>query len=478
MQTNNFLPDSNSSKYPSRRGYLQSTAALASGLSLPQLMQAKTLRAEEANRTVGTASGIESLRGFGKAKSVIMLWLLGGISQVESWDPKPEAPDEVRGEFGIIDSVVPGISLGELLPRTSRITNELAILRAMVTNDNGHSSSGYHMLTGVPHVPPGQDNLGAVFPNFAPSRGALVRAICPDRNGLPAAITLPYHVRTDAGTSWPGQGGGDIGMKYDPWLLNCDPSSPGFQITELELPKDLDSSRLSERRRLLTSLRALDQARLPSSAANYVAKSDQAFDLLTGAAARKVFNIDAESVEIRERYGRHRFGQSTLLARRLAEAGVSLIQVNWTRVEGYENEGAWDTHGNHCKCAKGLLMPMFDQTFSALVEDLRQRGMLEETLVIALSEFGRTPRFNKDAGRDHWGTCFSLAMAGAGVQRGFVYGQSDSHAANPLSGIVSPADLSATIFHLLGHSPDTIVHEQTGRPIPLSRGRIVQEILA
>ncbi|MBL8818363.1 MAG: DUF1501 domain-containing protein [Planctomyces sp.] len=460
-----------------RRDYLRTTA-MAAGLSLPQLLQTHVACSQDGSRPAVTASVGEPLKGFGKAKSVIMLWLLGGISQVESWDPKPEAPQEVRGEFGVIDSIVPGISLGELLPKTSRITNELAILRAMVTNDNGHSSSGYHMLTGVPHVPPGQDNLGAVFPNFAPSRGALVRAIRPDRNGLPAAITLPYHVRTDAGTSWPGQGGGDIGMKYDPWLLNCDPSQPGFQITELELPMELDSGRLSERRRLLNTLRSLDQGRLPSSAANYVAKSDQAFELLTGAAAQQVFNIEAESTATRDRYGRHRFGQSTLLARRLAESGVSLIQVNWTRVEGYENEGAWDTHGNHCKSAKGLLMPMFDQTFSALVEDLRQRDMLEDTLVIALSEFGRTPRFNKDAGRDHWGTCFSLAMAGAGVQRGIVYGRSDSHAANPLSGIVSPADLSATIFHLLGHAPDTIVHEQTGRPIPLSRGRIVQEILA
>jgi len=442
------------------------------GLSLPQLLHSRAAIAAPDAFTSNDAGP-----GFGKAKSVIMLWLLGGISQVESWDPKPHAPAEIRGEFGIIPSAVPGILVGEHLPRIALFADRLALLRACVTDDNGHSSSGYHMLTGVPHVPPGQDNSPAVFPNFAPSQAALMRAMRPDRNGLPSSIVLPYHIRTDAGTSWPGQGGGVMGRTFDPWLLNCDPSQPEFRIEELELAQGVSGDRLASRRNLLGGLRNQGGDRLPSSAAQFAAKTDQAFDLLSGSATRRAFALDQEPVELRDRYGRYRFGQSTLLARRLVQAGVSLVQVNWTRVEGKPNDGAWDTHGDHCLSAKSFLMPMFDQTFSALIDDLQQRGLLDETLVVALSEFGRTPRFNKNAGRDHWGHCFSIAMAGGGVRSGFVHGESDGHTAAPVSGIVTPADISATIFHCLGLSPDTIVHEQSSRPFPISRGQVIFDVL-
>ena len=470
--SSNFNPLSHPQSGFSRRDAIRFGGQSAMGLSIPLLLQSR-LAAEGRE---GTTSGSE-IPGFGKAKSIILLWLLGGISQVESWDPKPKAPSEVRGEFGVIDSVVPGMQLGELLPKVSLCADQLSLLRAVVTNDNGHSSSGYHMLTGVPHVPPGQDNIAAQFPNFAPSQAALIRAVKSDTNGLPSAIALPYHMRTDAGTAWPGQGGGDLGRNYDPWLLNCDPAQPGFRIAELELAESVTSQRLASRQHLLNQLEGRG-GELPSSAAQFAVRSEQAFGLLGGAASHQAFDLDNEAATTRDRYGRYRFGQSALLARRLSEAGVSLVQVNWTRIEGYENEGAWDTHGDHCKSAKGFLMPMFDQTFSALIEDLRDRGRLKDTLVIALSEFGRTPRFNPKAGRDHWGSCFSVAMAGGGVRGGHVLGESDSIAAAPLSGVVSPADLMATMFHCLGLSPETIVHEQTGRPIPLSRGRIVHEILA
>ena len=456
----------------SRRDLVCMAGPAAVGLSLPQLLQARLAKGADLS---GAGS---DLPAFGKAKSVIMLWLLGGISQVESWDPKPKAPKEVRGEFGSIDTVVPGIRLGELLPRVSQCADRLSLLRAVVTNDNGHSSSGYHMLTGIPHVPPGQDNIAAQAPNFAPSQAALVRARRPDRNGLPSAIALPYHIRTDAGTPWPGQGGGDLGQQFDPWLINCDPAQSGFRIDELKLPDSVTDQRLMSRRRLLTQLDSFSGGQLPTSSAQFAARTDQAFDLLIGASAQHVFDLDRETAAVRDRYGRYRFGQSTLLARRLAEAGVSLVQVNWTRMDGYDAEGAWDTHGDHCKCARGFLMPMFDQTFSALVEDLSDRGRLNDTLVIALSEFGRTPRFNRKAGRDHWGSCFSVAMAGGGVRGGFTHGESDRIAASPMSGVVSPADLIATIFHCLGMAPDEIVPDQAGRPLPLSRGQVIQEILA
>jgi hypothetical protein len=455
----------------SRRDAFRYGGQLAAGLTIPQLLQSRLASAAD-----GVTAGSE-LPGFGRAKSVIMLWLLGGISQIESWDPKPDAPEEVRGEFGVIDSVVPGISLGELLPRTSLVTDQLSLVRSMVTDDNGHSSSGYHMLTGVPHIPPGQDNIAAQFPNFAPSQAALVRAVRPDANGLPSAIALPYHMRTDAGTPWPGQGGGDLGRNVDPWLLNCDPSQPGFRIEELQLAESVSSQRLDARRSLLNQLEQ-HSGDLPSTAAQFAFRSEQAFGLLSAGTSHRAFDLEQESAETRDRYGRYRFGQSALLARRLTEAGVSLVQVNWTRIEGYENEGAWDTHGEHCKSAKGFLMPMFDQTFSALIEDLKVRGTLDETLVVALSEFGRTPRFNRKAGRDHWGHCFSVAMAGGGVRGGHIVGESDEITSAPLSGVVSPADLIATIFHCLGLPADTIVHEQSGRPIPLSRGQVVESLLA
>lgn len=454
-----------------RRRALQLSTGTALGLSLPQVLQAR-VPAPGAERGAPAAA----VRGFGKAKSVIMLWLLGGISQVESWDPKPNAPKEVRGEFGVIRSAAPGIQLGELLPKTARVTDQLALLRAVVTNDNGHSSSGYHMLTGVPHVPTGQDNIEARFPNFAPSQAALVRALRPDTSGLPSAITLPYHIRTDAGTPWPGQWAGDLGQRSDPWLLNCDPSRADFRVAELALPDDVSKDRLADRKQLLRALQSPRGGQLPTHAARFATKSEHAFDLLSSA-ARRPFLLDQEPTAVRDRYGRYRFGQAALLARRLTEAGVSLVQVNWTRIDGYDAEGAWDTHGDHCKCAKSFLMPMFDQTFSALVEDLKQRGRLDETLVVALSEFGRTPRFNKKAGRDHWGSCFSLALAGGGVRGGITHGESDRIAAAPRSGVVTPADLISTILHCLGIPSDAIVHEQSGRPLHASRGHVISEVL-
>lgn len=454
-----------------RRSALSLSGRAAMALSLPQLLNSR-VQAATPESVADTGQ-----KGFGRAKSVIVLWLLGGISQVESWDPKPKAPKEVRGAFGVIDSAVPGIRLGELLPQVARVTNELTLLRAMVTNDNGHSSSGYHMLTGVPHVPPGQDNIAAQFPNFAPSQAALVRMMKTDRNGLPSAIVLPYHIRTDAGTPWPGQGGGDFGRNFDPWLINCDPSQSGFHIDELKLADSVSSSRLHSRRQLLRQFEGL-RGELPRSALQFAARSDQAFELLNGAAATPAFDLQQESAQTRDRYGRYRFGQSALLARRLSEAGVSLVQVNWTRIDGYDAEGAWDTHGDHSKCAKGFLMPMFDQTFSALIEDLRSRGRLDETLVMAVSEFGRTPRFNRKAGRDHWGHCFSVALAGGGIRGGFVHGESDRITAAPVSHVVSPADLIATMLHCLGIDPEAMVNDTLGRPLPLSRGQVVQEILA
>ncbi|MCA9058730.1 MAG: DUF1501 domain-containing protein [Planctomycetaceae bacterium] len=456
---------------PSRRQALQAGGLSALGLTLPQLLNGRKAAAQSPPQT-------DHAPGFGKAKSVLLFWLLGGPPQHETWDPKPNAPAEIRGEFGAIETVVPGIQIGELMPRTASLVDQLAILRAVVTKDQAHSSSGYQMLTGVPHIPLSQENVTARLPNLAPSQAAIMRALRPDRDGLPSAIRLPRHIANDGEIVWPGQDAGMLGRKFDPWLLTCDPSLPDFRVPDLAFPDDISSHRFDRRRELLSQL---DDLRLRndsrSAAGRFTAQTSQAFDLLSGGAARRAFSLHEEPDSVRDRYGRYRFGQSMLLARRLIEAGVSLVQVNWTRVENSGNNGSWDTHKNHFIDLKGFLMPMMDQTFTALLEDLQQRGLLDETLVVWVGEFGHTPKINGNAGRDHWGNCFSIAMAGAGIRGGIVHGESDGHAAYPVSGIVSPADITATIFHSLGYSPDTMIEDQTGRPMPITRGHVIREIL-
>lgn len=440
----------------------------ALGVSLPQLL----------HRSVQAKPIEEASPGFGRAKSVIMLWLLGGPPQHETWDPKPDAPKEVRGDYRPISSVVPGIQVGELMPRTAMHTDKMAVLRAVVTKDQAHSSSGYQMLTGVPHAPLSQENVTSKAPNLSPSHAAIMRALQPDRDGTPSAIALPYHIANDGEILWPGQTAGILGRKYDPWLLKCDPSQPNFRIPDLAFPDDVSTARFTARRALLSQLDPVRETiERVSASGRFSQQTEQAFNLLTGSASRRAFEINEESTETRDRYGRNRFGQSVLLARRLVEAGVSLVQVNWTRVEDIKGNGSWDTHSNHFADLRDHLMPRMDMACSALLQDLDERGLLDETLVVWLGEFGHTPRINGHAGRDHWGNCFSIALGGAGIKGGTVHGESDAHAAFPVSGIVSPADITATIFHCLGYSPETMLYDQTDRPFPLSRGHVIREIV-
>lgn len=452
-----------------RREAMQIGGLSALGLSMAGLRHSKAVAGDSKDQSPG----------FGKAKSVIMLWLLGGPPQHETWDPKPHAPKEIQGEFGCIDSVVPGICVGELMPKTALHTDKLAVLRAVVTKDQAHSSSGYQMLTGVPHLPLSQENVTSRAPNLSPSHAAMVRALRVDRDGLPSAITLPYHIANDGEIIWPGQKAGVLGHQFDPWLISCDPSRPDFQIPDLAFPEDISRQRFSARRDLLSTLDATRrQNETLGAAGQFQQHAEQAFDLLNGSAARRAFDMTEESDSMRDRYGRNRFGQSVLLARRLVEAGVSLVQVNWTRVEAVKNNGSWDTHNSHFPDLKNHLMPRMDQAYSTLLQDLDERGLLEETLVVWLGEFGHTPRINGNAGRDHWGNCFSIALGGAGIRRGSVHGESDAHAAFPVSGAVSPADITATIFHCLGYSPETLLHDQSGRPFPITRGEVIREVLA
>lgn len=454
----------------SRREWLRVGGIGLGGLHLGALQAGRALSTETATRVARGA--------FGRAKSVIVFGLVGGPPQHETWDPKPQAPAEVRGEFGTIESKTPGLRVGELMPRTAAWTDRMAVLRAVVTNDNAHSSSGYQMLTGVPHQPLNQESAIAKAPNLSPTLGSMVRAVRSRPGEFPAAITIPEHIWNDGNFPWPGQDAGILGPRFHPWLVPCDPSSADFSVPGMRLPQDVLGVRFDDRRSLLTQLNegwsTLEKSR---AVERLQTESRVAMDLLSSSRSRDAFNLSAESDQIRDRYGRSRFAQSVLLSRRLVEAGVSLVQINWTRIKDQPNQGGWDTHAQHNESLKKLLMPMMDQCFSALLEDLSQRGLLDETLVVWFGEFGRTPRFNANAGRDHWGRVFSLALAGGGIRGGVVHGSSDKHAAEPVEGVVEPRDLIATVLHCLGIEPETTVPDFEGRPVALSKGRVIDAIV-
>jgi hypothetical protein len=447
----------------SRRTWLKVGGLGVGGLSLPQLL---AHRAEAAEQPVQ------------KAKNVILFWLTGGVPQHDTWDPKPNGPDSARTPFGVIPTSTPGLHIGGLMPKTARLTHHMAVIRSMSTGDNSHSSSGYQMLTGVPHIPLSRENALPEAPNDWPSLDALVRTQIQNKQGLPAAITLPRHIANVGEKVWPGQDAGFLGRQYDPWLLTCDPSEENFEIPALSLPEDVSQVRLDRRLGLLKQVdRHLNKLEEHASAQKYDLRTSQAINLLAGEAARTAFDLSNEPDKVRDRYGRTKFGQSVLLSRRLIEAGATLVHVNWQRIEGKENNGSWDTHKKHNESLEGWLMPIMDQTFSALIEDLEQRGMLEETLVAWVGEFGHTPKINARAGRDHWGRAFSIALAGGGIQGGTVIGATDRQAGEVTAEMVRPADYIATVLHCLGISPETIIHDAQGRPIPLSRGKVIDEIV-
>jgi hypothetical protein len=439
----------------------------ALGLSWPQLLRAGENRATD-----------------GRAKSCILLFLMGGPPQHSTWDPKPQAPAEVRGEFGPIATAVPGMQICELLSHTAPHTDKLALLRAVSTGDNAHSSSGYYMLTGVPHQPMNAENANPGPPNDWPNLGSIVRRLrqngSPDASSaLPAAVRLPCHIFNTDGSVWPGQDAGFLGRSVDPWLFRGEPASPGFQVPEFTLQTGISADRLGNREHLLGRLDGVfASADRTGLTGRYDRLTQQAFDLLRGEKSRLAFDLDREPAAVRDRYGRTQFGQSVLLARRLVEAGVSLVQVNWFRGPDEPSDApCWDSHVNEGQRLKTVLAPAFDQAFAALLGDLEQRGLLDETLVVCLAEFGRTPRINARAGRDHWGPVFSVALAGGGVRGGQVYGASDEIGAQPASGRVAPEDLTATILHCLGHAPHSEYHDPLGRPLPASRGEVIRAVL-
>jgi hypothetical protein len=447
----------------SRREWLRLGGLGALGLSLPDLL---------ADRPV--AAG----KKFGKAKSCILFFLGGGPSQHETFDPKPNAPREIRGDFKPLRTKVPGMHFCELLPRVAKVADKLTIIRSMHSDINVHSLSGYYMLTGRKH--PGRGELSA-SPKDWPSIASVVGQLKPSRRVPFSSVALPEVIHNDNAPPWPGQNGGFMGITWHPHVLHCNPSLPGYQVRGLELPEGLGHLRVKER----ASLRQqLDEHFLKSQGDGQLKGFDvlqqRALDVLRDGAIHATFQLDREKETVRDRYGRTHLGQSVLLARRMIQAGVRLVQVNWPREKGDQMTGnpLWDTHHHNTERLRETLCPPLDQTLSALITDLDERGLLEETLVVVMGEFGRTPKINNRGGRDHWGSCYSVALAGGGVPGGQVIGASDKHGGYPSSRPITPPDLAATIFHLLGIPHNTEFKDRLGRPFPIIEGgQPIREVL-
>jgi hypothetical protein len=447
----------------SRRQTLQAGALAFTGLSWPALLRAKQ---------VVPKSGAD---GFGRAKSCILIFLWGGPSQLDTWDPKPGAPEDIRGPFRAIGTTVPAISISEHFPLLAQQVHRLTIVRSMSHDDAAHLSTAHRLLTGHLAPTPNSDAAGPSARDW-PHLGALVAKLRPSTGAIPSAVNMPWTVMHPAapGGRAPGQDAGWLGKAYDPFHIEGDPSRAGFHVEGLGLPEGIAQGRLASRRALAKEL-AGAAGRPCFGPQSWDAYQQKALDGLISAEARGAFQIGREDPRLRDRYGRHIHGHCLLLARRLVEAGVGLVTVNW------HNDGQffWDTHGNNFNQLKHRLMPPADQGFSALIEDLDIRGLLDETLVVWVGEFGRTPRINKaNSGREHWPQCYSAVVAGAGIRGGFVFGASDRWAAYPARDPVSPEDLGATILHALGIDPGTLVKDALDRPLRINDGSPILRLFA
>ena len=447
----------------SRRTALQIGALGTWGLGLPHLLR-QSARGDE----LGTGT-------FGRARRVILLFMWGGPAHQDTWDLKPHGPEASRGEFLPIGTNVPGIHISEHFPLIARHADKLAILRSVGQEDNNHSTGAHAGLTGRRHELKAE-SFGARDTDF-PHFGSVLSKLAPNRAGMPTFVSLPEVIHTTNGAITPGQGGGMLGRQFDPFQISEHPDRPDFKIDSLRLPSDLATPRMVERRRLLE---AVDQVARVADRSEITASTDaffqRALDLVLSPAARRAFDLSQETPQMRARYGLHAFGQSVLMARRLMEAGVKLVTVYWHR-EKKVIDTTWDTHALNFQELKYRLMPSVDRPIAALLEDLASAGLLDETLVIWNSEFGRTPTINSSGGRDHWGPCNSVVMAGGGVPGGQVFGSTDDKAAYPTSDKVTQDDIAATMYHLMGLDPETLIHDKTERPFPLALGQPILKLL-
>jgi uncharacterized protein (DUF1501 family) len=437
-----------------RREWLQVGFSSLLGIGLPSLL-ADCISAAQPRR---------------KPRSVIIVFLTGAASHLDTLDPKPDAPAEVRGEFRPAATRVPGLHLCEHLPLLAARAERYAVVRSLAHRENNHLVATHHVLTGA-------QQPGAFFDKVAsrddwPCYSAALDYLRPRRDGVPTGVNLPTFLM-EGPLTWPGQHAGFLGPRHDPWQITRDPNRPDFRVDNLRPAAGIEVTRLDDRRALLAQVDRQRQALAELATARRLSNQQQlAFSVLTSGRVARAFDLQREPATVRDRYGRHAFGQSLLLARRLVQAGVNVVQANMGRVQN------WDTHADNFRRMKNTLLPPLDRGVSALLDDLEATGLLDETLVLMLGEFGRTPKIStlpgaKSPGRDHWAACFSGLFAGAGVRGGQVIGRSDRIGAYPVTAPYPPDDIGATVYHVLGVPPDVEVRDRQDRPVGLNRGKVI-----
>ena len=413
---------------------------------------------------------------------MIFLFQWGGPSQIDILDMKPDAPSEYRSPHKPIRTSTPEIEICEHLPRMAKWMDRCTVIRTLHHTMNNHNAAGYYALTG--QAPPSDDQRLRDSLDLYPAYGSVVDHLAPSTmSELPTFVSYP-HIVAD-GSKTPGQHASFLGKKHDPLFIPRDPNREDFRLPELSLPRGLDIDRLHHRRGLQQLIdrqsRLMDRSAEARNMDDYYAR---ALAMLHSERARQAFDLSQEPAGIRERYGKTTYGQGCLLARRLAESGVKFTTVYFARSIGGRrvNDGGWDTHGfdntRMYPIVENYHLPITDQTLPTLLEDLEQRGMLDETLVVWMGEFGRTPKINKNKSRDHWPKCYSVLLAGGGVKRGFVYGKSDKTASEPDENPVTPEDLAATVYYLLGIDPKAHIYDLQDRPLMISSGEPVYDVIA
>src|SRR3954470_4130920 len=425
---------------PSRRTFLQVGAATGLGLTLDGFLRLQAARGNEPNKE-------------GKAKSVIHIFLPGGAAHQETWDPKPNAPIEYRGEMAHINTKIEGVYFNECLKATAQVADKLAICRSMTHGEAAHERGTHNMFTGYRPSPALQ------YPSF----GSVVSHEFGVRNHLPPYVCIPSVPTTYAGSGY-------LSSKFAPFALGSDPANPGFTVQDLALPGGVDDKRFTTRKSMLSAVN--DHFAAKEKSDNIAAMDtfyQQAYSLISSQKAREAFNINAEEAKLRDQYGRNAAGQRMLMARRLVEAGVRFVSLTY---------GSWDLHSS-IKANTQAQLPQFDQAFATLITDLNQRGLLDSTLVMISSEFGRTPKINGTAGRDHWPKVFSVVLAGGGIKKGLIYGTSDATASEPENDPLTVEDLAMTVYKQIGINAEKKLMSPGNRPIDIVReGKVRKELIA
>jgi hypothetical protein len=428
-----------------RRSFLQAGALSAAALALPDLLRLRASTTQPARDT-----------------AVILIWLDGGPTHLDTYDPKPNAPAEYRGPMQFSRTNVPGIDICSLMTRQTRVMDKLAIVRSLHHTTGDHFAGAHWMLTG--HLGSTAANLDQQWPS-AGSITARLRG--PNRQGLPAYVAVPHAASVGLVPGY--NGAAYLGTSFNPFQTGGDPNSPAYSVRNLTLPGGMTMAQLEDRRTLLDQFdsmrRDLDRSGTMDSMDRF---QQEAHEMISGPAARQAFDLSREDPRTRDRYGRHNWGQSTLLARRLVESGVTFVTVHM---------GGWDDHSEIERAMQNKL-PIYDRALASLVEDLNERGLYERVAICVCGEFGRTPRVNNTAGRDHWGESGFVVLGGGGLRTGLVVGSTNERGERPRERAVTPGDMLATLYHVLGIDTQHTFHDRSGRPHPvLSQGTPIAELI-